>query len=589
MKKKKLEAIPFRKGFVVLTGAMIIASSSGFALPVSAASDVVVSTSDQGLEPAAAAELDYTSLLAQKHILPLVYSAAAESDKEIEDVLELVEAGHSLAGATGVNAGTLREKLHKELRLGLELEAIHGNITRKQANEALQIATSILDKGISTSWNAAVDAVTVKTDGQEIVNRRIANIVYDAAVWGEKASIEVRRALREGQTLMDAATPNTGENAQYDNDDDGDRTPLYEDITLSDYLSELLQRDLKENAAAGKITREEAEQFKHTGTEEISNILRTPGYEPEATDWMKRYGKQIVDNRVNLINHDVAIMSDDDFDDAYDALVRGDSPVSVAGMSEGEIVKRLVDKAEQDLEEAWSGGYISTSLAEELKKEAVEQLAGALRSSVVSTEHEASGTAPANTSIAQASIRGVIEQSLLFGDSDLSVDEVRSAFESGETLLQATGEDKEVLLGALQSNADQYIESQIKYGNLSPQALEPTKAMAHGLIANAISTSGYIPVVDAKAYVQERLDQVLADSAVLADQSKKELLQSLAQGQSLPEAVGLDKGDLIFRLTSAVNRELVRFSANGSLSQSEVDEALSSYISGLRSMMGNQQ
>lgn len=612
MENKQKVNRSMKKRLAVLMGAAVIAASGGFAVPAhpaladSAAASAVGAggvgaaqasgraQSESSAAPtsgeAAALRTDFATLLAYKQLSTIVADAAALSDKKYKDVIAAISSGSTLAEATGMDADAVTGALLDRFARELEADVSSGVIARRQADRALQAAPKLFGQAVSASWSPA-SAVAFRTDGSDIVNRRLASIVQDAAFWADKSPVEVRQALRDGGTLLAAAQPG---------EDDSEDDAIHDDIPLTDYLVGLLDRDLDAGAAAGKLTAEDAAKRKQEGAQSIGRILDTAGYEPEATEWMKRYGQSIVAGRLDAVVGDTAALSEGDNRDTdseadaqyryiADTLSRGGNLVSASGLSESELLSQLVAMAEWELEKAWADGSITAELAEQLKTDVADRLSKAIGESGYGTA--ASADAKSDSVVAEASIRRIIEQSASY--AELSADKLRGALKSGQTLEQAAEqanddlEDGE-LLAVLQSAADAYIDDTAAAGALARVAVAPTQAEARGLLEQAVATPGYVPKAAADAYVQERLARVVADAAKLAGKPAGELLRSLAQGLTFAEAAGTDNDGLLHGLLADANRELTGFVADGSLTEEESEQALSSYTAGLVDLLTKQ-
>lgn len=590
MKNKKSGTKSLQRGLLVLSSAAVLAALSNYAVPAQSA---FAATTEAG-QPTGSVEAstqvgdrntDFINLLLQRNVQSMLFSAAAESERDFGDVLASIRSGRSLTEATGEKADTLREAVLDDFAHTLELEVNNGTISRSQAERARQAAADLVDRAMTAPWNDAMSAIVVEGSGERIVHRRIANIARDAAHWAKLGTADVRGALRDGYSLIEAAVPNP----ESSDSDDDDVKELHERMTLPEYLADLLEQDIDASVSAGRLNSEEAATLKETGVAEIARILSTPGYEPEATAWMEMYGERIVNDRIESVRFDTAALSDEDYGDALAALERGESLASVADMKEDELLKALVAKADHAIEAAWRDGALTAALAEKLKQEAAEGL-----TAVVDSADEpavTTSTAEGDAAIAEASIRNIVEQSANFGEEDMTAAELRSAMQAGRTIVQAIEEEHEgSLLSSLEWNAERYIDGEVAAGRLAPEAAEPTKSMARERLAKAISTPGYVPKVDAEAYAKERLDRVLEEAAASAvrDEVKltvDELLRQLAQGRSIAEVVGMEEDALMYELASAVNRELVAFVANGSMTAEESEQALSMYMSGLRDLL----
>ncbi|WP_309119732.1 hypothetical protein [Paenibacillus sp.] len=593
MGNKKIGMKSLQRGLMVLSSAAVIAASAVIAIPAQSAfaatADEALLAENQASEStvhANAAGSDFVKLFMQRQLQSMLANGIAESDNEMADVHEMLRSGQPLTEATGLSAETLRTAMLEHIRSVLDFNVANEAINRAQAEQALQGATDFVDEAISGSWSAVASAFALQDAGEETISVRIANIVQDAARWAGMSTYDLRLALRDGQSLTEAAIPQAEEENTAEEDDLNETPALYETMTLPQYLADLMRRDLDAVVASDRLTEARAESLLQEGVDAISQALTTPGYDRETTEWMERFGEDLVNDRIASISVDAAILSGETFEDAMTWLERGESLASVAGMSEGDLEEALIAKAEQSIDAAWKDGALTVELADRLKQAAAERLQSAVKSRPAAEEAEIAEEGDA--AIAQASIRGIVEQSALFAEEETTADELRDALKSGETIAEAIGLDSssaDELISSLQWSADRYIDLQVTAGKLDAAAAEATKALAREGIAHAVNAPGYIPEVNAEAYAQERLDQALADTAALAsneDMSEDELLRSLAQGESLASAVGLDAEDLLFRLASAFNRELVAFVDNGSMTEGESDAALTLYMNGIR-------
>lgn len=566
-----------KKRLMVLIGAAVIAASGNFATPGHPALAAAAVQAEAAQTIAHTDQIDFITLLVYKQLPLIVLKAAAVAEQDYNQVLVAVESGSSLAEATGMGAASLVEALRDDFRWELDRDVMRGSITRQQADEALQEATSLFEEAVSGSRSAKAAASVFPTRGVDVVERRLASIVQDAAFWAKKSTIEIRQALREGQTLNAAAI----------RDESGADSTVsdIEDTTLSEYLVGLLQQDLDGSVRAGELTAEAAAESMEKGTQAIDRILGTARYEPETSVWMQKVGESLLHDRLDWIIMDTALLSDQESSEVIESLEQGGTLVSASGMTESDLLAGLGAKADEAIESAWRSGSVTVKLADELKQKAAERLKEAVRMAGYGTA--ASADARSDSGVAEASLRHMIERSASY--ANLSAVEVRDALKAGQTLVEATGVEHDELLMVLQSTTDAYINAAVGDGTLAQGAAALTKAEAGHRLEQAIETRGYVPKVGVEAYVQERLERVVADAAALANKPADELLLALAQGRLLADEVGTDNGSLVYKLLSDVNRELNDFVVSGSLTEEESQQALTDYTSRLLDVLGLSQ
>lgn len=353
-----------KKRFAVLVGAALLAASGGAALPVkpvfAASANVSASAADTSNGLAAQPEIapdttqiDYIDILAGGQLTSIVAQAAAIAGKDYDTLMQDVIAGKSLADAAGLSAGELESQLLRSAEQSLNVEAATGALTAAEAEQAKTSAAEAIRAVVSGTQGAAKPEASWLA-GSDIVQSHLNQIVDDIAYAYELDARDLRAALHEGQSLIEAS----GQAAD----------------ALENVLSESLNRDLDTAVQTGKLTAADADKRKEKGRDAITTIVTTPGYDRETTPWMEQYGNALLANRLDFAENTAFALSDKEYDDFYNELGQGGTLLSASGLTESELLEPLAESIDQAIDAEWLNGRLSADLADRLKQQASEQL-----------------------------------------------------------------------------------------------------------------------------------------------------------------------------------------------------------------------
>lgn len=534
-----------KKKLVVLMSAAAVFAATGAALPArpAFAETVPAAASPVAAEKPAAPRVDYIALSVHQKLSSIASDAATVADKAYDELMDAVRSGQSLAAASGLGSAELADKLGALYAQSFDGEVAAGYMTREEADEANRLAAAAVRETIDTS-GAAVGPL-VRTVGRDIVDKATADVVQNVAFLSDKSSIELRAALRQGQSLTEASGLDAA--------------------TLSASLLESVAFELDRAVRYGQLAAQEAADLKAEAARSIDEALATKGYDPETNEWMERYGDAIIDKRLSNLTGIAAALADKSYADVEDALAQGGTLLSATGLSEAELLDRLAASVDVSIEQAWQSGTLSARAADALKAEAADRLKEAIATAGYGTR--AQSGAKSDSAIAKESVDQLVRQAASYAGKTAA--EVREALGAGQTLVQATGIDQAELYGVLQGNAGAYIEKAVASGRLAAVDADATKQEASERIGSAIAKPGYVGEADADAYLNRLRGTLVDQVADWAGTTREELLEKLASGQSLAQAVGTDADTLLHALLRGVNRDWNEYAAEGRLTAQE--------------------
>ncbi|MNH98655.1 hypothetical protein D3C73_513980 [compost metagenome] len=547
-----------KKQLMVLMGvAVLTASTSGLVAPVEAAnvSQVVTNAvNGQGFisnNDAGVTEVSLGALVLNKWLNNLDIQTAAVSGKDYSEISSSLDNGETLLTASELAYTDLIAQLQARLAQDLKIEVRKGSLTEKEALELEQQASSSMNNLVSSPWNDIEHMAAIHNDGSDIIQYRITNSLSDTAILSEVGSSELRRSLRNGQSLLEASG--------------------LDSTTLIDYLTAKMNDDLETAVRKNKLSTDALIKAKHMGAEKIQTVVFTKGYEAKTTAWMEAFGQSIINKYVQTRVTYASNQTDKDYSDIVSGLEAGQSLAAASGLENSVLFTLLTDYIYTDLEAEWAAGSFSVELLEQLKLDAAKQVNESLGGQV------AAGSS--DKGIAQESVHSIITATA--GYMSYTEDELREMLHQGKSLVEATGSDEAELINWLQWRSDSFIHQAVNKGWLKASDEQATKAEAQSLLKDAVNTRGYKAQVDANRYLEDRLDRILDDVADITDTKTNDLLRSLAQGQSLAKAANTDEDSLLFKLLSQTNQEINKLEAWGSIGEDEAVLLKTEYAAGI--------
>ncbi|MFD0693880.1 hypothetical protein ACFQZT_07235 [Paenibacillus sp. GCM10027628] len=572
-----------RKQLVVLMGAaLLVTGAGGAALPVhsayaaeigtgtgaatatgTSAAGAAVSTSDAqaGTQTAGSAK-DYSSLLLNDWLNKLDIHTEGAANKKSDDFADALASGATLTAASQLDASDLIGKLKTMFAEDMANEVQAGNLTAKEASALEDAAGPRIADLVSSKWTAGSHTAAIQSDGSAILHNRLATLADDASVPSGVSSIDLRKALRDGKSLVEAS----GLDAS----------------ALNDVLTALLNQDLEAAVKAGSLPADQLEKAEKDGASALWDAANTKGYDPATTPWMEQFGQRLLADKLDpaSIIQEAAVFAGKDAGDVQSALAAGQNLTTASGMAESDLTSQLTADVDQALENEWEAGNLSVKLLTKLEKNAADALQKAINTNGYGTQ-AAAGTS--RTALAAESIRSIVADSA--GYAGVAVSDLRGKLAAGQTLVEATAVDQAELTGALQSHIDTFLDAAVQKGWLAQEDEQATKTEAYRLLNDAVTTGNYKAPVDAKQYLTDRLDRIVDDAAQVTDTKSDEVLKSLAGGKSLAQAVGVDADSLLLKLLRHANEEINGFVTAGGLSEQGAAALKADYASAVTKLL----
>lgn len=358
--------VMMRKRLAVLVGAALLTTSGGLALPAqsvfaeTAAYPIAAKAQTEGGTHTNAGDerTDYIEVLVGKFVSNLRGLAAALADVDYDTFMQDIQTGKTLAEASGLSESELADKLVQSIGQSLEAEVQLGALTADESEQARKRAEASILGALSGSGGAD----SFQHDlGQHIINSHIAEVVQTAATLYELDSSQLRRALHDGQSLASVTGQVYG--------------------PLADAITEPLIRELDLAVQAGKMSASEADSLKTEGAEAIRKIVDTEGYDAPTTNWMKRYGQNLLNNKMGLVIPQTVALSGKEEEEIVAALAAGSTLTAASGLSDTELLRSLSANIDVSIDQAWLEGKMSANYAEQLKEQAEEQLTAIIHTS----------------------------------------------------------------------------------------------------------------------------------------------------------------------------------------------------------------
>ncbi|NOU98768.1 hypothetical protein [Paenibacillus planticolens] len=559
-----------RKQLIVLMGAtLLVAGASGMALPVLSAyaaetgTAAAVSLSDTQSDTSSTTS-DYSTLLLNDWLSKLDIHTEALSSRNSGDFADALASGAILTAASQLEASDLIGKLNALFSEDMASEVQSGSLTAQEAAALAQTANERIAGLVNSGWSAGSHTVVIQTNASAIIHSRLRTIADDASLPSGVGSIDLRRALRDGESLVEA----TGM----------DRS------ALNDALTALLNQDLEAAVKEGTLPADQLEKAEKDGASALWDAANTEGYDPETTLWMEQYGQRLLADRldpISIIQYAAAI-GGKDIGDVQSNLSDGQNLSTATGMAESDLTSQLTDNVNQVLENEWKAGNLTVKLLTKLEQHAGDVLQKAVEQSGYGTQ-AAAGTS--SSALAAESIRSIVADSA--GYAGMSVSDLHDKLATGQTLVGATAVDQAELTSALQPRIDAFLNAAVQKGWLAKDNEQATKDEAYVLLNDAVTTANYKATIDAKQYLVDRLNRIVDDAVEVTDTKSDEVLKSLASGRSLQQALGVDTDSLLLKLLRKADKEINGFVTYGELSENEATALKNDYASAVTKIIAN--
>lgn len=460
-----------------------------------------------------------------------------------------VAEGVSIAAAAGVSASTMISDLTAQFKKDTENEVAYGNLTSQEAAEAAKQLDSVLPKLLSQAWTGYDKVAEALNPGREALNNRLSQLVQLTSGISEVSIADLRTALQSGQSLVEASG--------------------MAEADLNDYLLSGLNQELDRLVHANLLTEAEASGLKSEAALDVTKIVNTKGYAVEENKWMDAYAQSVINAKLDNAARLAAIYADKDYADVTNALAAGQSLQAAVGVDAGVLTAYLQADVDKTFDAAWISGTLNTTKLQEWKSEAQKQLQNAVTSNSYWTPVEA------DPAMVEESLRSVVSQTASYAGMALA--DLRSQLNSGGTLASAAGLSADELASALDSSVNAYINQAVNNGWLKQEAAVSTKGAAKAELLEAVNEAGYTAKVETDVYLKERTDRIVYDAAGITGTPVTEILEGLAQGQSLAAAAKTDSATLYKGLVKQTNKEINTFVTTGSLSSQDADSLKADY------------
>lgn len=467
-----------------------------------------------------------------------------------QDVYEdLLAGGASIAAAAGVASSTMISDLTAIFTKDVQNEVTHGYLTVQESAAAAKLLDSVLPKLLDQVWTGYDAAADALNPGREALNNRLSQLVQLTAGLSGVSTADLRAALQSGQSLVEASG--------------------LEEADLNAYLLSGLNQELNRLVNANRLTQAEASGLASEAALDVGKFVNTKGYDAVENKWMDTYAQSVIQTRLNSIVRLAVIYADADYTDVTGALAAGQSLQAATGMDADVLVGNLQAELDKALDAAWMSGALSTPKLQEWKTEANKQLIEAV------TTNDYAAVAEADSDIVKESLRAVVSQTASYLGMEASA--LRSQLDSGTTLAAAADVSADELASTLYGSVGAYIDQAVNNGWLKQEAAVSTKEAAYAELLAAVDQARYTGEVDADAYLQERTDRIVYDAAAVTGVPAAQILEGLAQGQSLAAAAQTDSASLLKGLVKQTNKEVNLLVAAGSLSSQDADSVKADY------------
>ncbi|OXM83464.1 hypothetical protein [Paenibacillus rigui] len=332
------------------------------ALKTQGAEAIASAVSEKGFKPAAPVAAVDLKALVQDQLKLAVSTAAAISDQETSDIESRVQAGQSLAEASGLSQGDLAGKLTAQLNQAID-NAVNNKhvapsvVQAAKAQGALLIAEVVAH---GTSGSSVTGSSSVTAAVYEAVYGRIDRIVADASLIADKDYIDVTDVLQAGGTLVQA-------------------TGLSES-GLYDALVQLMDADIQQAANKASIAADALSQAQTEAHQQIQTIIHTAGYTATANKQSVEELKAKVQDQLKLAASEAATLADKELYEVEDALKQGAGLADAAGLSASELTQKLTASLNQFIDA--NAANLDAEAVAQIKQDAANAISTLVQSGI---------------------------------------------------------------------------------------------------------------------------------------------------------------------------------------------------------------
>ncbi|WP_248927649.1 hypothetical protein [Paenibacillus hamazuiensis] len=274
-------------------------------------------------------------------------------DKEYIDFQDALSAGQSLADASGIGTSELNEKLRmlaqNDINQALQSYTLTGEQLEKLRSELYaDIQTAVSTPGYAkTSMKGSFDFNT-------LLQNRLAEVKSVAVGLSQEETADIETRLEAGESLAGAARVNESD--------------------LVNVLVTPLLQSIGDAVATGLISKEEGDKLSDRAASSIKSAVTSPDKTQATTSsdsassaWLKNHLQSLVSDAYTVATKDDLIYPE--MKEAYEA---GASLAQLTGLSDSELVSRIVKLWENDL----------ADLPENTRSDALQQAAKAVAEAV---------------------------------------------------------------------------------------------------------------------------------------------------------------------------------------------------------------
>lgn len=303
--------------------------------------------------------------------------------------------------------------------------------------------------------------------------------------------------------------------------------------------------------------------------------VTVPVHGEEASQQSVTYADVFVTNWLGSLPERVSGLYSPDHDVYEGLLAEGASIEAAAGVASSSMISDLTAMFTKDAQNEVTHGYLTAQEAADAAKQLDSVLPKLLSQAWTGYDAVADALNPGREALNNRLSQLV---QLTAGLSGVSTADLRTALQSGQSLLEASGLEEADLNAYLLSGLNQELNRLVNANRL-------TQAVASGLaseaaldVAKFVNTKGYDAVENkwmdtyAQSIIQTRLNSIVRLAVIYADADYTDVTGALAAGQSLQAATGMDADVLVGNLQADLDKALDAAWMSGALSTPKLQE-----------------
>ncbi|MGF7030754.1 CRISPR/Cas system-associated endoribonuclease Cas2 [Paenibacillus mucilaginosus] len=417
---------------------------------------------------------------------------------------------------------------------------------------AATLAAALLWGGLPAVHNSPVAYASSESDDEDEVkvpfvyrlNSDLSKIVWYASAFMDKEFGDVRDALMNGNTLGGIA------NGMRDDDYRG-REELRED------LERLFNGSVNAALANKEITSEDAAKYRTEIQERISKAIDTMGYKDTLTVNTEIPLKDRFSLDLGNIVKYAAIYLEMDYADVLRELENGRTLSDLSRTeleSSGELYQGLKNMYTTNVTDAVYAGKITQEEADGLNSEAAKRLADAL--SKAGYKDSAVDTSIPVEQRYQADLTDIVRVAAIY--LDLEEYELNDLLKAGQSINQVADyqnnedavEDRYELYNAMKAYYGNRVDTAVGAGQLTAEEAAEIRSANEKTLSDALNQAGYedkAVLENPSLKLEERfnlnLDDIVLNASIYIDIELQDLLDALAQGDSLLTVADRERND----------------------------------------------